>query len=185
MQARRTSLVPSIIPKQSDTLLDDLALTLEAVEHGAPPAARGGRSGDELVELLTGDEAVFKAARVRMRELVESGQIARVKAAQVLTDGLQKIADNLDDIHLSALPRVLDVAHKITGWADERVARLRGTADEAAPRATIVILKEGDPEPPPPAHNEYRLVINLRGTEKQDKRHVIDVTPSKEGGDHD
>lgn len=176
--------MPGIIPnQQTDTLLDDLALTLEAVEHGAPPAARGGRSGDELVELLTGDEAVFKAARVRMRELVESGQIARVKAAQVLTDGLQKIADNLDQIHLSALPRVLDVAHKVTGWADERVARLRATVDEGAPRATIVFLNPGDVDPPPPARNEHRLVIDLRGTGAQDKHRVIDITPSKEGGE--
>lgn len=174
----------SIIPKEHETLLDDLAFALEAIERGAQPTARGGRTGEDQIALLKENPDLYKAAVIRKQELLESGQIARLKAAEVLTDGLQKLADSLDGIHLSALPRVLDIAHKITGWAEERAARLR-VADESTPRMSIAILQPGDIDPPSPARNEHQLVIDLRGTAKQDRNRVIDVTPDDAGGKHD
>lgn len=159
-----------------------LALVLENPTAAETIAANHGTTAETLLQLLGTGEGM-RAALVQAEGMRQEGELLKRKTLPMLERLADQIGDMIDagQISPTAAPKVAETLFKLSGLSEERAARLRAQTEDDAPKTTVRILYSDEPEPEQTGKN-YQIVIRLPHA-KRSTRNVIDVTPTKEGGD--
>lgn len=173
---------PRIDAPDRERLKTALALGLERPSDLESIAANHGTTAEVLLQLL-GTEEGMRAALVEVEGLRQDGELLKRKTLPLLERLTDQIGDMIDagQISPTAAPKVAETLFKLSGLSEERAARLRAQTEDDAPKTTVRILYSDEPEPEQNGKN-YQIVIRLPHAQRS-TRNVIDVTPTKEGGD--
>lgn len=154
-----------IIPKKyPERLTSAAAWTVKDPDGLDTHCAKYDVSRDDVLALIASPEAEA-AILAAVASLGSSGELVAHRACLALEKLVSRMdeAIDADKVPPGAQPKFADTLFRITGLAEERAARLRVNTDADTPKATIVILKPGDPDPAPLKAGEHRITIDLRG----------------------
>jgi len=162
-------------------ILNAAALVLGELQDPDTAAAVAHVTTERLFDLLDTEEGQ-RAAVAHLDRMREMGEVLGTKVHAPMEKLVDLVHAQIEagEVSASAAPKLLDVLFKLSGLAEQRAARLRLHAEDDGPKVTVHILHPGDADPPPAKAGQHQLTIDLRG---QDRRKVIDVTPTDEGGD--
>lgn len=135
---------------------------------------------DELLASLGFDDEPTRPADSRLVSTVDSSRpvsadaVIEGRALRLVATGLDQLesAVSAGDVGVGTLTRVVEIAHRVGGMDARRAAAV--AARQPHRLTSIVIRNPGDPEPPPTADGESRIVIDLSGRDAKNATQVIE-----------
>lgn len=157
-----------IKPRQPDQRVVDVLVALDdgVITSVEDAALMGGMTVEECQAAID-DPIMYAHVKAEQTKRKLTGRGARQKAKVALDDLVSTVADKISDPEtpVGTLVRAGEFLHRVSGMDAEQSAELRNTTN--SPSAEIFVLNPGDPDPPPHVPGAYRMVIDLRGKNRE------------------
>lgn len=125
-----------------------LALAVASPDRLDAVAADAGVAPECLLDILATEDGL-RGARVRVAQMRESGELAKVRALVLLEKMLDRIDALIDEggVGAAVSARLADTLFKVSGLAEERAVKLRTEAGlQEGPRPVVNIVFQGRPD---------------------------------------